>query len=63
MNEKTFPKLSLYAKKLFSLPASSASAERAFSKLKMVVTDSRTLFLPANVSKLIHGHSLIDLEI
>ena len=62
-NEAAFPKLSLFAKKVLSLPASSSSAERKFKELKHAVRQDRTNLLPKNVSKIVMGHSLIDLEL
>ena len=37
-----FPTLSTVALKLLSLPSSSASAERSFSKVKRILTDYRS---------------------
>lgn len=39
---QTYPRLSAVVKKLLAFPASSASAERAFSRLRLVLTDYRT---------------------
>lgn len=52
---QTYPRLSAVAKKLLAFPASSASAERAFSRLRLLLTDYRTRMNADTVKGLMLG--------
>lgn len=54
------PILSKLAKLYLSIPASSASSERAFSRLNLTVTDSRNRLDPETIVELISYQSLIN---
>ena len=53
-----FPRLSKLACRILALPASSASAERIFSRLKRIATDDKFNLSDDTVEKLIIGNSL-----
>uniref|UniRef100_A0A7E4V261 Dimer_Tnp_hAT domain-containing protein n=1 Tax=Panagrellus redivivus TaxID=6233 RepID=A0A7E4V261_PANRE len=57
------PLLSQVAVKVLAIPASSASAERAFSKLKTVLTDHRRSLHPCTTSSLIQFGNLDSTEL
>jgi hypothetical protein len=54
------PRLNALAKKFHSIPASSASSERAFSKLALTATDLRNRIDPEKVAELICYQSLLN---
>jgi hypothetical protein len=54
--EKDFPLLSTIARMVLSIPATSTSVERLFSKLGLIVTSRRAQLKPINVDKLILLH-------
>ena len=56
--EMRWPRIAKVAKRVLSLPASSASAERVFSSLKLIATDDRFHLLDDTVMKQMIGSSL-----
>jgi DNA-directed RNA polymerase subunit M/transcription elongation factor TFIIS len=52
-NEKKFPRLSILANKLFSVPATNLSSERNFNFAGLTLTDRRSQIDPENVDKLL----------
>ncbi|KAH7717466.1 Protein C09E7.4 [Aphelenchoides avenae] len=50
--ENQFPSLAAVAMKYLAIPASSAACERAFRRLKLLITDSRESLKPQTVSRL-----------
>ena len=61
-HEMDFPKLALLARKILCIPSSSASAERAFSKLNRIITDSRFNLSSKRVESLLIGSALKTFE-
>lgn len=57
-HENNYPKLSKLAKKILCVPASSASAERTFSRLRRIVTDQRFSLSSEKVEMLLIGSAL-----
>jgi hypothetical protein len=53
INEKGFPRLSALAKKYLSIPSTSVSSERIFSKAGNLITKKRTALKPDLVNKLV----------
>lgn len=51
LRETQFPGLSAVALKYLAIPATSASCERAFRRLKLLIPNSRESLLPGTVSK------------
>lgn len=58
-NREQYPKLFRLFAKISSIPASSASSERVFSRAGMVVSDRRSTILPANVNNIIIARNSI----
>lgn len=58
-HREQYPKLFLLFAKISSIPASSASSERVFSKAGLVVSDRRSTILPANVNNIIIARNSI----
>jgi hypothetical protein len=57
---KTFPLLSSVARRLHSIPASTASVERTFSGGGQVVTERRTNLSPSQVDNILFMHSILS---
>ena len=55
-HSSTFPNLARLAKKILSIPASSASSERNFSTAGSVITEKRTRLSPNNVDAILFIH-------
>lgn len=51
-NERKYPKLSKYAKRYLSVPATSASSERSFSGAGNIITSKRACIKSENVKKI-----------
>ena len=51
-HQKAFPKLAQLAKKLLSLPASTAANERSFSNLRYLLTDQRENLSASTISSI-----------
>lgn len=51
--ESVYPKLAQLARRILSVPASSASVERAFSSLRRLIGDDRTLLSAESVETLL----------
>ena len=60
--EDRYPKLRKLALRIFAIPASSAACERAFRRLKSIVTKNRESLSPETVSHLILSSCLIKYE-
>lgn len=58
--EERYPKLSKLALRIFAVPASSASCERAFRRLKATITDNRQNLDPETVTKLMLSRGFIN---
>lgn len=52
-NPKKFPALSLLARRLFSIPVTSASVERSFSAAGLVVTERRASIDPSTANDIL----------
>jgi hypothetical protein len=57
-HEQTFPHLSKLAKKLFSIPCSSAAVEREFSAAGQLVTQRRSSLDPSTINDIIFLRSM-----
>ena len=55
-----YPKLASLARKVLSLPASSADCERAFSRLRRVLSDERSRMKSGSIFGSCVGRSLIE---
>lgn len=60
--EDRYPKISKLALRIFAIPASSAACERAFRRLKSIVTKNRETLSPKTVSHLILSSCLLKYE-
>jgi hypothetical protein len=60
-NRQKFPRLSIIAKRLFSVPATNLSSERNFNYAGLTLTDRRSQLDPENVDKLLFIRSNCDL--
>ncbi|KAH7694664.1 HAT dimerization [Aphelenchoides avenae] len=58
--EERYPKLSKLALRMFAVPASSASCERAFRRLKAIITENRQSLSPETVTKLMLSRSFVN---
>lgn len=58
--EDRYPKLSKLALRYLAVPASSASCERAFRRMKTLITDSRENLSPETVTKLMLSVGMLD---
>jgi hypothetical protein len=56
-HQEKFPKLAKLARKIFSVPASSAASERAFSAAGQTITERRTSLKPDTVDSILFLHS------
>ncbi|ROI15721.1 Zinc finger BED domain-containing protein DAYSLEEPER [Anabarilius grahami] len=56
-NAKTFPNLAMIARKILSIPASSAASERDFSTAGFVIQEQRTQLKPGTVDDILFLHS------
>lgn len=56
--KNAYPRLSLIAKKLLGFPSSSASAERVFSKVRLLITENRQSMNENTVKGLMLGSCL-----
>ena len=59
-NRHEFPKLSAVAKKILSIPASSAENERSFSKLNYILNDRRDSLSAETIDSLFIAKSFND---
>uniref|UniRef100_A0A914YCH4 HAT C-terminal dimerisation domain-containing protein n=1 Tax=Panagrolaimus superbus TaxID=310955 RepID=A0A914YCH4_9BILA len=57
MRTDKYPRLSKAARKLLTIPSSSTSPERSFSRSRFLITDQRTLLSADTVSGLMLGAS------
>ena len=57
-HQKAFPKLAQLAKKLLSLPASTAANERSFSNLRYLLTDQRENLSASTISSIFIADSI-----
>jgi len=62
-NEQNFPKISKAARRILSIPASTAENERAFSRLRRIFSDERVLLTSDSITASCVGRSLINAEI
>lgn len=60
-NKSRFPRLSTLARRIFSMPASSAAPERNFSTAGFVLNERRTRLSPSSVEGILVCHSNYDL--
>lgn len=58
-HEERYPRLSKLALRILAIPASSASCERAFRRVKLLVTESRESLTPETVTKMMLSKGLI----
>jgi hypothetical protein len=58
-HEERYPRLSKLALRILAVPASSASCERAFRRVKLLITESRESLTPETVTKMMLSKGLI----
>ena len=55
-NEGSFPGFSILARRYLAIPATSATAERLFSRLGLIFRDNRMALLPTNANMILFCH-------